>query len=63
MGHPDSSGAAKNANLFMMLGYAHDRYLMVRTTLSPDVGGDDAGRHTGATDSAAENEAKTEDLH
>jgi hypothetical protein len=37
MGPPPSPGAAKKTILLMMLGYARGRYLMVRTTSSPDV--------------------------
>jgi hypothetical protein len=39
-------GAAKNTNLVRMFGYAHGRYLMVKTAPSPDGENDDDGRHT-----------------
>ncbi len=38
---PPYLGPAKNANLVMMFGYAHGRYLMAKTYSSPDVDDDD----------------------
>jgi hypothetical protein len=38
---PDNPGTAKNMSLFMVCGYTHGGYLMVRTAPSPDVEGED----------------------
>jgi hypothetical protein len=46
----------------MMFGYAHGRYVIVRTTPSPDVGENDDSTMPGAADSAAKDKANGDNL-
>jgi hypothetical protein len=59
---PPYLGPAKNANLVMMFGYAHGRYLMAKTYSSPDVDDDDDSTMPGASDPAAEDEARADEI-
>jgi hypothetical protein len=52
-----------NANVLMMLGYAHDGYLMARTSHSPGDEDEMMSTTSGAAGSAADDEAKADDLH